>query len=301
MPISVRKIGLGFIKKFKFIPIKPYLEAYYEYYVGKKLDLDNPVEFNQKIQWYKAYYRVPLLTQLVDKYSVRSYVKEKIGEQYLNEVINIYDNASKVDFTALPNQFVIKGVHGCHFNLIVSDKTNLNISKSKFLLHKWMSKNQYYRGGREWAYKDVKPRLMAEKYLSEMDKDVINDYKFFCFNGQPKFVEVDIDRGNQDYMCFYDLNWSKLPFTKGNKTYEGDIEKPDDFDKMIDIAIKLADNLPFVRVDLYNINGKIIFGEMTFYPADGRSEFSPDKYNKIIGDYLTLPKIPKGQNYITNI
>jgi len=294
------KIIRGLINKFKFLPSPVYVKNYYQYYTGKKLDLNNPKEFNQKIQWLKVYYKNPILTQLVDKYAVRPYVEEKIGKQYLNELLAVYYKASEVDFASLPSSFVLKGAHGYNFNLIVRDKRELNIRKAKFLLHKWMSKNQYYRGGKEWAYKNVKPKLIAEKFLNEIGKNAINDYKFYCFNGMPKFVQVDIERGSGDLKCFYDLNWIKLPFNKGKgKLVEGIVQKPKNFDNMVSLATKLAIDFPFVRVDFYNIEGRIIFGELTFYPGDGRIDFLPDEFNSIIGEYLTLPKIPKGQKYIT--
>lgn len=300
--MGIKKLLYGILKKMKFLPPETYIPIYYEYYLGKKLDLKNPVEFNQKIQWLKTYYHPDILTKLVDKYSVRDYVKEKVGEQYLNELIAVYDKASQVNFDELPDQFVIKGVHGFHFNLIVKDKSKLNRKKALFLMNKWMNKNQYYRGGFEWAYKNVPPRLIAEKFLKEMDKDVILDYKFFCFNGEPKFVQVDVERGINDQRAFYDLDWNKLEFyNKENKVYPGEIEQPENFENMLYVAKTLADKFPFVRVDLYSINNKTIFGEMTFYPSDGRKDFHPLKYNKILGDYIKLPALPEGQKEIKEI
>ena len=295
-----KKALYGILKRFKFLPPELYVKIYYEYYTGKRLDLKNPREFNQKIQWLKVYYRKPILTQLVDKYAVRSYVSEKIGDRYLNELIEVYDRPSQIDFKALPHQFVIKAVHGCHFNIIVKDKKSISRNKVNFLLNKWMHKNQYYRGGLEWAYKNVKPRIIVEKYLEEMGKPMINDYKFFCFSGEPRFVQIDMERGIHDYRCYYDLDWKKLPFsTEKNRFYEGQVEKPENFELMCQLAKKLAGDFPFVRVDLYNIEGKIIFGEMTFYPTDGRKEFRPEQYNEILGSYIDLPAIPENQKYIT--
>lgn len=297
---TFKKMGYGILKKMKFLPQEFYVKIYYEYYTGKKLDLNNPLLFNEKVQWLKVYYRPVILNQLVDKYAVKAYVKEKVGEKYLNDTLAVYSRAEDVDFDALPERFVIKGVHGCHFNLIVKDKASLNIFRSRLKLKKWMAKNQYYRGGLEWAYKDVKPRLIAEKYLEEMGKEIINDYKFFCFNGEPKFLQVDIERGIEDFRCFYDLNWVKQPFTSEKNTfYTEEVEKPVNFDEMIEVVTKLCEGFPFVRVDLYNINGKVIFGEMTFYPSDGRKEFTPPEYNRILGDMLKLPDLKPGEKYIT--
>ena len=287
----MKKAFLGILKKFKFLPPPLYVKIYYEYYTGKKLNLDHPEEFNAKIQWLKVFYKNPLMTKLVDKYAVREYVKEKVGEQYLNELLGVYDKVDQVDFNALPDQFVIKGVHGCHFNLIVPDKSRLKPLKARYLMTKWMHKNQYYRGGLEWAYKDVPPRLIAERYLAEMGKNVINDYKFFCYSGIPKFVQVDIGRGIENFRCFYDMEWNKQPFVVGRTTYyEGELPPPENFPEMVAVATKLAADFPFVRVDLYNIDGRIVFGEMTFYPSDGRNEFRPEEYNRILGDYLKLPE-----------
>lgn len=297
-----KKIIYGFLKKMKFLPQELYVKIYYEYYSGNKLDYNNPKDFNEKISWYKVFYRPKLLNQLVDKYHVKKFVEMKVGAHILNETIGVFEKVSDVDFDALPNQFVIKGVHGFHFNLIVKDKSKLNLVKSKYLLRKWMTKNQYYRGGMEWAYKDVKPLLLAEKYLEEIGQDIINDYKFFCFNGVPKFVQIDLERGVNNYRCYYDMNWNKQEFyTEQNPFYSGEVEKPSNFEEMKEVAGKLAKNLPFVRVDLYSIEGRTIFGEMTFYPTDARKRFLPEKYNRIIGDYFVLPKIPEGEKYITSI
>lgn len=290
---------MALVKKMIFLPQDVYVKINYEYYSGRKLDYNNPVTFNDKIQWLKVFYHREILHQLVDKYAVRDYVKEKVGSQYLNELYAVYNKPAEVDFEKLPNQFVLKGVHGFHLNLIVKDKNKLNLKKTNYLLNKWMLKD-HYRNGKEWAYKNVKPRIIAEKYLEEFGKDVVNDYKFFCFNGKPKFIQIDMERGTEDLRCYYDLDWKKLPFTtEKNKFFEGELQMPEHFNEMIDVAQKLSKDFPFVRVDLYNINGKILFGEMTFYPTDGRKKYIPDEYNKIIGDYLELPKIPEGQKVIT--
>lgn len=298
-----RRLYLSFIRKFRrFMSIESYLTAQYEYKNKKPIDIRNPVEFNQKIQWLKAFYHPPILHKLVDKYAVREYVAEKAGKQYLNEFIALYDKRSEIDFTALPNQFVMKVVHGCGYNIIVPDKSKLNVCKAKLKLFKWTNKDQYQRTHKEWAYKGVKPRIMVEAFMQEEGKSCLSDYKFYCFNGKPKFVEYHLDRHENHLSAFYDLDFQPLEFrdVSEDELITQKVDKPARFEEMIEVAEKLADRLPFVRVDLYHVNEKIIFGEMTFYPGSGSADFHPEKYNKILGDMLELPKIPEDQKEITD-
>ncbi|UMB60985.1 glycosyltransferase [Lutibacter sp. A80] len=298
--MKFKKSTYRLLKNFKFLPNKRLLKIRYRYYTDEKLNLENPKKFNEKITWLKLHFHVPLLTQLADKFAVRTYVSEKIGDVYLNELYNVYYSVDAIDFDQLPNQFVLKGVHGSSLNIIVKDKSKLDIKKAKKTMRKWMKHCQYKKVGLEWAYKNIEPKIIAEKYLEEEGKDVLHDYKFFCFNGEPKFLQVDIDRGSKDYRCFYDLDWNQLPFSVLTKTlYNCDVTKPSNFEEMKTLAKTLADDLPFVRVDFYAINNKTIFGEMTFYPGDGKEIFSPHKYNTIIGEYLKLPKIPEEHKIIT--
>lgn len=297
-----KKILYGLIKKLKFLPPDVYVKYYYEYYSGKKIDLKNPVEFNQKIQWLKAFYKPPVLTQLVDKYSVRPYIAKKIGEQYLNNLLGVYYKFEDIDFDSLPNQFVLKGVHGCNYNLIVEDKSKLDRKKTKKLLKKWLRRNYYYSSGLEWAYKDVRPRVIAEQFLKEEGKEVLNDYKFYCYRGNVDMVQIDIGRGSEHSRCYYDMQWNKIPITKGKvKMFDGEYLKPENLNDMVKLAQVLSEPFPFVRVDFFSVNGKIYFGEMTFYPGDGRHDFKPVEYNKILGDKIVLPQIPKGKRYIDSL
>ena len=270
-------------------------------FTGKKLNLKNPVEFNEKIQWYKMYYRPKILNQLVDKYAVREYVSKKIGSEYLNECYGVYNSFSDINFDEFPNQFVLKAVHGNSHNIFCKNKTDLNLKKVKKAVRKWKFTNQYYRAGQEWAYKDVKPRIVAEKFIKDDDRDSLPDYKFYCFNGKVKFMEIHYDRAELLKIAYFDLKFNPLPFNKMQKKNRitEEVKKPITFEKMIELSEVLAGKFPFVRVDFYSVREKIIFGEMTFYPSDGRKEFVPNEYNKIIGDMFVLPKLPKNRQYIT--
>lgn len=297
-----KKRFLGVVKKFKFLPPERYAKIFYRYYYEKKLNLENPVEFNEKIQWLKVYYHPDILNKLVDKYEVRKYVEEKAGSQYLNELYRLYNSVSEINFEELPSQFVLKTTHGYNNNIIVRDKGRLNKTKSRIKLQKWMLLNQYYLGGQEWAYKNVPHRIIAEKYLAEIDSKGVSDIKFYCCNGKPEFIEVMIERNGKVLRSYFDLSWKKLAFTRIKVPIsDEEIEQPENFDEMVEVATKLAGNFPFVRVDLYDINGKILFGELTFYPADGRYPFHPEEYNRIIGEKITLPEIPAGQKEIKEI
>ncbi|WP_418645185.1 ATP-grasp fold amidoligase family protein [Tenacibaculum insulae] len=299
----MNKTVLRFLKKMTFLPQKVFLPFLYEYYTGKKLDLNNPIEFNQKIQWLKAFYQPKILNKLVDKYEVREYVIDKIGEEYLNELYGVYDSFAEINFEKLPEKFVLKVVHASSYNIICTNKNDLDLPKIKRKIKKWQAANQYYRTGQEWAYKDVAPKLIIEKYLKNNERDSLTDYKFYCFNGKAEFLEVHLDRAENHKRAFYDFDFKKLPFryVSEDKSISEDIEKPVSLNKMKILAEKLSVGLPYVRVDFYEVEAKIIFGEMTFYPSDGRKDFYPNEYNKIIGDMFELPQIPKGKSKITEI
>ncbi|MGB5981873.1 MAG: ATP-grasp fold amidoligase family protein [Nonlabens sp.] len=300
---SISRPDLWWYRNMGTQDLKKRVQTYYDYYYqGRKtLDLNDPKDFNQKIQWLKVYFHVNILHELADKYAVRDFVKRRAGEKYLNELISVHSHAEDIDFNKLPDQFVIKGAHGCHYNLIVPDKSKLNINKARKLLNKWLARDYFKISGGEWAYKDVPRRLVIEKFMKQEGREILNDYKFFCFNGKPKFIQVDLERNVANYRCYYDINWEKQPFyTERNQRYINDVERPVCLEEMVGVARKLSKGFPFVRVDLYDVNDRVVFGEMTFYPADGRKEFVPEAYNKIIGDMLELPEIPDGEEKITS-
>jgi hypothetical protein len=291
------------LRKLKFLPQKTYAHFLYEHYTGKKLNLENPIEFNAKIQWLKVFYHPEILTKLVDKYAVREYVESKIGSKYLNDLYGVYDSPDDINYNELPSKFIVKATHASSYNLIIRDKQKLNIQKTSKLFKKWLNKSQYYRTGQEWAYKNVKPRLIAEKLLKDEGGISLIDYKFYCFSGKAKFLEVHLDREQNHKRGFYDFDFNPLPFryVSLKKSISSEVEKPSNLDEMIKLSEVLAGNFPFVRVDFYSIEGQSIFGEMTFYPSDGRKDFIPDEYNKIIGEYIKLPKLKSGQKEITEI
>ena len=299
---AIFNFRLRMLKKMTFLPPTKYVHYLYEYNTKKKLNLNNPKEFNEKIQWYKVFYHPKILNQLVDKYAVRSYVEQKIGSQYLNKIFGVYDSFSEINFDTLPNKFVIKATHASSYNLIVKDKSSIDKRKLKGLFKKWLGTNQYYRTGQEWAYKDVKPRLVVEKFLKDKEESSLIDYKFYCFKGIAKFLEVHIDREDNQKRAFYDLDFNKLAFRNVSveKSIDREIPKPPTLNKMIELSELLSDKLPFVRVDFYSIDDNIIFGEMTFYPSDGRKDFYPEVYNKSIGDLFELPFKLVGKDIITD-
>ncbi len=297
MQKKIKRFFLKHLRKMRFLPSKLYVKIHYEYFSGKKLDLNNPGDFNAKLAWYKVFFRPQILTDLVDKYKVRAFVKDKIGEQYLNELYAVYDNPKEIDYTSLPNQFIIKANHTNGQNIIVKDKNQLDTKAVTKKLNKWLKTNQYYRKGQEWAYKNVEPKIIIEKFLKEDDKNTLVDYKFYCFNGVPKFIDVHLDREDDHKQGCYDLDFNILPFGKSEKfeKISEELIKPKNLEEMIFLSEKLSKNIPFVRVDFYSVNGKSVFGEMTFYPGDARNKFYPEEFNEILGNYFELPKLTNGK------
>ena len=277
----------------RLIPDKLYLRYKYKKYIGKKLNLKNPQTFNEKLQWLKLYDRRDIYTTMVDKYTVKNYVANIIGKEYIIPTLGIYNNFDEIDFDKLPNQFVIKCTHDSGGLVICKDKKNFNIQNARKIINRSLKKNYFYNG-REWPYKNVKPRVLIEKYMEDTYTKELRDYKFFCFNGIAKLMFVATDRSiNKTKFDFYDLKFNKLPIKQHYPNNDKKIEKPVNFDKMIILAEKLSKNIPHVRVDFYEINDKIFFGELTFYHFSGFVLFEPDEWDKKIGDMLDLSKAKK--------
>lgn len=287
------------LKNFRFLPLSILLKFRHGAYTGKKLNLENPVEINEKKNWLKLYYHPPILTQLADKYAVRSYVSEKIGPAYLNELYGIYRCVEEIDFEALPDQFIIKATHGCRKNLIVRDKAGLDLKRTKKILREWLKYDQYKKVGFEWAYKNIRPGIVIEKILVEAGKRFLTDYKFVCMNGKCVYTQVIMDWNGKEVQGNFNREFELQEFnTRNREPFSGLMEKPALFSKMWDLAEILAGHFPLVRADFYLLDQQIIFGEMTFYPGDGKYDFYPDRYNKIIGDMLELPNLGKDRKEI---
>lgn len=267
------------------------IQHIYKKRFGKLPNLDNPQSFAEKIQYLKLNWYDELAVKCADKYLVREYIKQSIGSEYLNEIYGVYEDIETIDFESLPNQFVLKGTHGSHFNIICIDKESVDWKKEKAKLRRWSSINYYWQN-REWVYRDLKPRFIAERYLDDNSGFSLTDYKFFCFNGEPAFCQVIKNRGKDESIDFYDLEWKHLPFTGLRRIPFADskTDKPDGYETMISLARKLAEPFPFVRADFYNVEGRIVFGELTFFPQSGLGEFTPKQYDKEIADLLILPQ-----------
>jgi hypothetical protein len=258
--------------------------------LGYNLDILNPKTFNEKIGWLKLFNEDPLLTICADKYRAREYVEEKIGPQALVPLIGVYDSPYEIDFSALPEKFVLRVNWGSGYNIICKDKKNLNIQKAINKLNGWMKKeSNNYIHSFEFSYKNIVPKITCEHYLEQPDGQLL-DYKFFCFHGQAQYIQVDFGRFTNPSRSFYDRQWELMDFTTIWKRQEEPIPKPEGFDKMIELAEKLARGFVFMRVDFYNVDGKIYFGEMTFYPDNGTGVFIPHEWDGKFGDLLTLPK-----------
>lgn len=262
----------------------------YKTYSGKVPDLENPKAFSEKQQWMKLNYHNPLMTTCADKYEVREYLKQKGYGHLLNGVLGIYDSIEELDIAKLPIQFVLKATHGSGWNLICTDKSKINWWIWKKIMNVWLQNNIFWPG-REWPYKNMKPRIIAEPYLKDSSGQLM-DYKLFCFNGKVHFIQANKGRGTDNHaQNFYDLGWNILPFGKNFKPRPDiDIPAPVNLKEMAAIAADLVGDIPFVRVDFYEVNDKIIFGEMTFYPKSGLPDFTPPEYDGILGDLLVLPK-----------
>lgn len=275
-------------KILKLINYKLYTRSFFKFKHGYKLNLKSPKTFNEKIQWMKFYGNLEKIGKYVDKNDVRSFVKDRIGEEYLIPQIGCYNNSKEINFNDLPNKFVVKATHASGWNLVVNDKKKLNIENAKKQIDSWIN-DSYYRKTGERNYKNIKGRVVIEEFIDDTSGDLM-DYRFFCYDGVPKFIQLDSysDSSVKKRRNIYDIEWNKLDVKVTYENIIKQIERPKKLDEMIQIASKLSKGFNFVRVDLYYVNDNIYFGELTFTPQNGLGKFMPVKYDYLFGENFEL-------------
>jgi hypothetical protein len=283
------------------IPDKFYVKAYFRLVMGKKLNLKNPQTYSEKLQWLKLYDRKSVYTQMVDKFDAKEYVANIIGDEYIIPTIGVWDKFDDIDFDQLPDQFVLKTTHDTGGVIVCKNKTILDINAARIKICKHLRNNPFYLT-REWPYKNVKPRIIAEKLLVNNSNEELLDYKFYCFNGVVKCILLCSNRdAAKNNLCldFYNLKWEKThyKFTK----YANNVicfPRPKNYDLMVKFSEKLSTNIPSIRVDFYEVNGHLYFGELTFTTTSGFSSYEPIEWDYIMGSWIVLPNI--NQNTVLN-
>lgn len=279
-------------KMMRILPDKLFLQVMYYYHFRKLADLRNPKTFNEKLQWLKLYNRDPSHTRMVDKYLAKAYVTEQIGSEHVIPMYGVWKCAEDIDFDALPNQFVLKCNNDAGGIIICKDKSKLDRKEAISFLNKKIRNNGYWYG-REWPYKNVQPRIIAEQYMEDFDgKGDLTDYKLHFFSGECKAIMVGANRYSETGLDndYYTPEWEHFDFTRGHShNAPTRCERPEKLDEMIQLGKVLAKDYPFVRIDFYVINQKIYFGEITFFPASGFNPFHPDEWDEIFGSWIQLP------------
>lgn len=275
-----------------WLPDSLYLRLLYYGELGRWLNLSNPKRFTEKIQWLKLHDRRPEYTMMVDKYAVKDYVAAKIGAEFIIPTLGIWNSFDDIDFKSLPDKFVLKTTHGGGSGgvVICSDKSAFDMGKARTKLEESL-RSDIYTNYREWPYKNVPRRIIAEQFIEVPFNKDLPDYKIFCFNGTPRYIQVIKDRNTDESIDFFDTEWNHQPFYGLNPNVHPsthDIPKPANLEDMLKIACHLAKNIDFVRVDLYQTTDKVYFGELTFYPASGMGVFNPDKWDLTLGEFINL-------------
>lgn len=286
----VRLNILSHCKLLKWMPSETFLKKAFRYSMGRELNLENPVTYTEKLQWLKLYDHRPEYTRMVDKYGVKQYVAERLGEEHVIPVLGVWERAEDIDFDALPQRFVLKTTHDSGGIVVCKDKSKLDIAAARKRM-KFFLKRDYYEHKREWPYKDVKPRIMAEQYMEDSKYAELRDYKFFTFGGEPKVLYIAQGRGKGEPTVadFFDMDFNHLPFTIDHDMAAVPPEKPVQFEEMKRMAALLSQGTPQLRVDFYEVDGQIYFGEMTFFHCSGLNPFHPEEWDRIFGDWVTLP------------
>lgn len=267
-----------------------YIKLYYKSIFGRSLNLDSPKTYNEKLQWLKLYDRKPIYTKMVDKYEVKKLVTELIGAEYVIPTLGVWDTAEEIDFASLPNQFVLKCTHDSGGLIICKDKKSLNVDAARKKM-RLLLKNDYYSISREWPYKDVKPRIIAEQYMEDAETKELRDYKFFAFDGDVKALFIATERGSQEEtkFDFFDADFNHLPFLNGHPNAAITPSKPRQFELMKELTSRLSVGIPQIRIDWYEANGKVYFGEFTFFHWSGFKPFDPEEWDYTFGSWIKLP------------
>lgn len=292
--IKKRKTRLKLLKLLSWLPDKTMIKLQYRIKLGKKLNLNKPKRYTEKLQWYKINYRNPLMAKCADKAEVREYIESKGLKGILTKSYGTYDNFDEINFDKLPEQFVIKDTLGGGGNsvIIVKNKNNENIKELREKIDEWLKTADKKNAGREWVYENKKHRILIEEYIKpKCPKNGLTDYKFFCFNGKIKYIYVIADRilGQKAKLAIYDENFEKLEcYRKDEEKLTRKIQKPTKFEEMKKIARELSADFPHVRVDLFNENGKILFGELTFFDGSGYMQYEPDTFDYEMGSHFRI-------------
>lgn len=267
-----------------------FLKKLYRIRMGRALNLENPQTYTEKLQWLKLHDHRPEYTRMVDKYAVKEYIAQTIGPEYVIPLLGVWDSVEDIDFEKLPRQFVLKTTHDSGCNVICKNKAQLDIPAVKRKLRHFLKRN-YYDHNREWPYKHVPPRIIAEAYMEDSRQGELRDYKFFTFGGVPKVLYIAQGRGRsgETVADFFDMDFNHLPFTIDHAMAPVLPEKPVNFELMKELAAKLSEGTPQLRVDFYEVDGKVYFGEMTFFHCTGMAPFHPQKWDRIFGDWVILP------------
>lgn len=271
------------------VPDRVVLARRFKHNFGRLPDLRNPQTFNEKICWLMLYYRPPLLPTVADKHSVRSYVAERVGPGILNELYGVWDHPAQIDFDALPDAFVLKINWGWRMNILCHDKSQLDVAATRARLTDWMRRS-YYWTSREWCYKNIRPRIICERLLVDSVLRTPTEYGFHCFAGEPRFVRASRDRATRLTTDTFDATWHRTPFSINRPDAGQVVDRPSNFDEMVECARRLSAGWPFARVDLYEVDKRTVFSEVTFYPGAAAIHFIPREYDRYWGDALPLPQ-----------
>ena len=272
-----------------FVPDEVYLKAVFRAETGYRLNLKHPMTYNEKLQWIKLYDRKPEYTMYADKYRVREFISKTIGKKYLVPLIGVYQKAKQIPWKQLPERFVLKCNHASGTNIVCTNKQELDFLLVEQKMNSWLRRNAFW-GGREWCYKHIEPCIICEEFLNTQDGKTPDDYKFMCFNGVPRLIQVHHDRYGNHTLDYYTPDWKKADLHRIDaNTSKTILERPEKINEMLSIAKTLSKGMYYARIDLYYVNGSVYFGEITMYPTGGFSTFTRYEDDLLLGSYIKLP------------